>query len=107
MLKILIPSVLGFFLLSSCSDLTNPTNITTKPIERSPLILPKPDPIVLRNTTWIIVTQDNVTEVLKDNKVIFALSATDYENLALNLNDIRSYIQEQTVIISAYEEYND
>lgn len=104
MRKILILSVLGF-ILGNCASIADDTTITIEPVDKAPLVLPKPGPIVLRDTPWIVITPENSNKVLQENKVIFGLPASGYENLNLNLNDILSYIREQTTIISAYEDY--
>ena len=59
---------------------------------------------------FIIVTEDNIHEVLadlKDDKVLFALTAEGYEDIALNLGDIRAYIQQQKQVIYLYRKVWD
>jgi hypothetical protein len=103
-------SVLGFTLLSACST-TPPVEITTVATSRPALILPKSDPITTRNVQWIVITRENAEEkfaeleVAGNSVVIIGLAGADYENLALNLNDLRTFIQQQNSIIIAYENY--
>lgn len=55
---------------------------------------------------FIIVTPDNFEEVfanLKGDKVLFALTSKGYEDIALNLSDVRAYINQQKRIIILYE----
>jgi hypothetical protein len=69
-------------------------------------IVPKADPLSLRDVEFIIVTPDNFEEVfakLKGDKVLFALTSKGYEDIALNLSDVRAYIQQQKRIIILYE----
>lgn len=69
-------------------------------------IVPKPDTLSLRDVEFIIVTPDNFEEVfanLKGDKVLFALTSKGYEDIALNLSDVRAYIQQQKRIIILYE----
>jgi len=69
-------------------------------------IVSNPDALDLRDVEFVIVTQDNIDEVfdkLKDDKVLFALTAKDYEKIALNLSDLRAYISQQKSIIILYE----
>jgi len=40
---------------------------------------------------------------LRDDKVLFALTAKGYEDIALNLADVRAYIQQQKRVIILYE----
>ena len=64
----------------------------------------------LIDTKVYVVTEDNLDEFLNEFKEIHgdvafvALSMRDYENLALNIADIRRYLQQQGEIILYYEE---
>ena len=99
-------------ILSACSSTPAiPINVTSSPIERPELILPTADNIKVRKVDWTVITPENsqsiFSEVAKTGKpaTFFALSDKGYESLALNLNDFRTYIQQQKSIISAYENY--
>ena len=67
--------------------------------------------IRLREVEWTLITPDNVEDVLEQAEgsgrpvVFFALTDKGYENLGLNISDIRALIQQQKTIISAYENY--
>ena len=69
------------------------------------------DELTLRPVEWVIVTEENIEEVFsqlsKDgqNLALFALTDTGYENLGLNISDIRQLVQQQRAIILAYENY--
>lgn len=68
--------------------------------------VPKADELNLRDFEFIIVTPENIEEVfanMKGDKALFALTSKGYENIALNLSDIRSLIQQQKAIIAIYE----
>ena len=72
--------------------------------------VPTPDELNLREFKFIVVTPENVVETfnnLKGDKAIFALTAKDYENMSLNLSDIRAYIQQQKEIIVIYQKQWD
>lgn len=107
-------SVLGcltLFAISACSQPTQEIQVSAKPIDKPELILPYADPIQTREVDWIVVTMDNYEEVFAglerngQDVVLFALTDKGYENIALNLSDIRAYIQQQQAIIVAYEGY--
>lgn len=109
-------NVLGCLLLlslvSGCaSNQVKPIVISAKPVEKPELVLPKADRIQTRDVKWIVITPDNYKEVFnqlaKEGKqvVLFAVTSDGYENLALNMSDIRAYIQQQQAIIIAYEGY--
>lgn len=108
----LIASVLGcgLVLLSACATpKPTPIEITASPIEKPELVLPSANVLDLRDTDWIVITPDNVDGVMAslpaDNTALFALTDKGYENLSLNVNDIRTYITQLQAIIVAYEGY--
>ena len=65
----------------------------------------------MRETKWIIVTEENaelVFEILRKTGrpvALFSLDGKGYENAALNLSELRAFIQQQTAIIAAYQQY--
>ena len=85
--------------------------ISAKPIEKPELILPEADSLQTRDVKWVLITPDNfeaqVEALRKAGKpvVFFALTDGGYEALALNLSDLRAFIQQQQAIIVAYEGY--
>lgn len=98
--------------LNGCaSSKPEPLDIRTNPVQIPELILPKADQFEARDVEWIIITENNYEEVFKrlETKnnpiVLFGLTANGYQNLALNLNDLRTFIQQQNSIILAYENY--
>jgi len=69
-------------------------------------IVPNADALSLRDIEFVIVTPENFEEVfanLKGDKVLFALTSKGYEDMALNLSDVRAYIQQQKRIIILYQ----
>jgi hypothetical protein len=116
MKSLLTKSVLGFglvILLSSCSSLQQviPVEVSTKPVEKPELTLPRVDELRMREVSWIVINQDNVDQVFEDLKNknipvgVYALTGEQYENLGLNFSDIRALVQQQQAIIIAYEKY--
>lgn len=69
----------------------------------------RPKPLQLNDTRVFVVTKDNFEEFKKEFTAIYgdlafvALSMKDYENLALNIADIRRYLNQQEEIIVYYE----
>lgn len=99
-------------LVSGCSSLQpNQVEVSTVPVEKPQLELPKSDKINLRNIEWTLITPENSEEIFNEAEksgrplVFFALTDKGYENLALNISDIRVFIQQQKTIIAAYENY--
>ena len=70
----------------------------------------RPKPINLTDTRLYVVNEDNLEEFLKEfedvngNVAFVAFSVKDYENLALNIAELRRYIKQQGEIILYYEE---
>jgi len=117
MVKHLIVNVLGFMMilsLAACSS--NPVQPPAKIVTNTEYVTPPqpivtlPDTLELKEIEFIIVTPENIEEVLtnlKDDKVLFALTAKGYEDIALNLSDIRAYIQQQNQVILLYRKVWD
>lgn len=112
----LIRNVLGFgliaIILSACSSpeaVVEPPRVEVRTVEvqRQKPIVPSIDPITLRDTDWIILTPNNIDtkldELETDELVFFALTTNGYENLSLNISDIRAVIEQQQRIIAIYE----
>jgi hypothetical protein len=69
-------------------------------------IVPPIDQLNLRSIEWVIITPSNAETVFSEmtgEKVLFALTAEGYENIALNLSDVRAILQQQQSIIAIYE----
>jgi hypothetical protein len=88
-----------------------PIVIQKKANERTRLNLSELPPLTSRTPTWIIVTPENVNSVWKDLKdkntdvVLFALTDDGYEELALNIAELRNFINSQRQIIIKYKQY--
>jgi len=69
----------------------------------------RPKPLQLNDTRVFVVNEENFDAFVEEFKSIYgevafvALSMQDYENLALNVADLRRYINQQTEIIVYYE----
>jgi hypothetical protein len=109
-----IASALGcltLLLISACSKPVQEIQISAKPVDKPELVLPYADPIKARDVQWVIITPDNYEQVFNEMAkkgqpiVLFGLTDKGYENLSLNLSDIRAFIQQQQAIIVAYEGY--
>ena len=70
----------------------------------------RPKPLQLSDTRVFVVTKDNFEEFAKEITELYgelafvALSMKDYENLALNISDLRRFINQQDKIIVYYED---
>ena len=69
----------------------------------------RPKPVQLIDTRIYVVNKDTLEEFIEEFKAtngdlaFIALSVKDYENLALNVAELRRYINQQTQVIVYYE----
>jgi len=65
----------------------------------------------MRNVQWTVVNEANIDAKLAELTAhgkpfgFFILTGEGYENLGLNISDIRALVQQQQQIILAYERY--
>ena len=110
MKKLIVISIIAMLFLVGCST-TKELNITTKPIEKPALVLPNVDQLNLTEVEWFVINEEYVYIIwqrLSDEKkdiVLFGLTDDGYEQLAVNLSDIMTLIQQQKAIIGAYKNY--
>lgn len=106
-MTLLIPTIF----LSSCSSVPKVVTYKSAPIDKPDLILPDTSVLALRDVDFIIVTIDNMDEVMKElqkvnsNIALFALTDIGYENLSLNNSEILKLLSQQQSIIAAYKSY--
>ena len=109
-MKYILIALLGFVLVG-CSTPVKQIEVSTKPIERPNLVVPKIDPIKQKDIEWIVITEENAAEVferLRKMKVDVALlGVTDkgYESLSLNFAETQRIIRQYKAVIAAYEAY--
>ena len=97
--------------ISSCSSWPKLTQIEvqTVEVERNIPIQNRPRQLNLSDINWYVVTSENFEEFKnryeKENGVFlfYDISARDYETLALNMAEIKRYIEQQKQIIIYYE----
>ena len=103
--------IISLLSLSACSKPVRDITITSVPSERPELVLPSVDILRMRDVEWVIITEENINEVIAAAKssgkpvAFFALKGDGYENLGLNFSDIRALVQQQQAIIARYQEY--
>ena len=99
-------------LTTGCSAFRKPEEVVvTNTVVKAPDIplQPSPRPINMIDIKWYTVTTDNIDEFEKNfendngDLVFFAISVPHYQNLSLNLAEIRRYIEQQQSIIIYYE----
>lgn len=108
LLSLLIPTLL---LSSGCSSWRSvlPVEVKTVEVERKIPLQTRPSPVRLNDIYFYVVTEQNFEEFknkfIKENGdlVGYVLSVRDYETLALNMAEIKRYLQQQKEIIIYYE----
>ena len=84
--------------------------VTPKLIKNNINIVPHPIPVKLINVKFFIVNDDNFIKFKKDiikkstDFVFCGISIKNYENLSLNIQDLKRFIIQQKEIILYYEE---
>lgn len=81
----------------------------TEVIKPTIAVVERPKPVQLSDIEFYVVTEKNLDEFIAEftNKhgelVFYAISVRDYENIALNMADLRRYLLQQKEIIIYYE----
>ena len=107
-MSLLIPALL---LSSGCSSWRSilPVEVKTVEVERKIPLQTRSSPVRLNDIHFYVVTEQNFEEFknkfIKENGdlVGYVLSVRDYETLALNMAEIKRYLQQQKEIIIYYE----
>ena len=97
--------------LTGCSNLRPEPEIkvVTKVEKVQIPTVARPKALSLSDTRVFVVTTDNYEEFVKEftetygDLAFVALSMKDYENLALNIADIKRFLEQQNEIILYYE----
>lgn len=100
----------SLLVLTSCTK-PEPEIITkTEYVDKEIPAVARPTPVSLTTPKFYVVTQDNYTAFIQEfNKVngtdvFVALSVKDYENLSINITELKRYIEQQKQIIVYYEQ---
>ena len=102
--------ILLLLLISGCSLIPKQVEVQTKIVERQIPIQGHPKGVTMYPVTFYAVTENNYEEFKEKFKnenadlVFFALSVPDYENLSLNMAELKRYIDQQKTIIIYYEQ---
>ena len=107
---LLILNACSLFRTPEKEIITVPTVVETPEIEVPIIqIVPRPNPVEMKNADIVVVTESNLQEVIERIKntqgefVLYAMTADSFESLALNLEQIKRFIDQQSNIILYYE----
>lgn len=106
MKKIILFSLL---VLAACTN-EEPLKIYSEPVKVSIVEPAEPLAVQMLPVNFRVITKDNIDAFITelsgkqgDKPVFIAITFRDYENMALNLADLRRYIEQQTAIIVYYQ----
>ena len=109
-LKPLLAAMVVLLFLTGCSTFREPEIKVVTQIEKTTVpIVARPKPIDLVDTRVYVVTAENYESFVEEftaehgELAYVVLSMKDYENLAINIADLRRYLEQQTEIIVYYE----
>ena len=110
MKKLLTCSMVSTLLLSSCSWKPEKEIVTVETIVKPTIaIAQRPRPVEFDELKVKVITEANVQEVIqemKDNQgqfLVYALDPVTFKNLAIGIEEIKRYIEQQNDIIVYYE----
>jgi len=106
-------ALISCLLLTGCGT---SLDIMSKPVERTPLTVPTPEPVVLKDIEWFVITQEtdganqssavlNEVEKKYGEKSVFALSPKGYQDLAVNMAKIKALLLQYQANLQAYKDY--
>ena len=103
----LVPLVI---LLSSCSSKPEKEIVTVETIVKPTIaIAQRPRPVEFDELKVKVITEANVQEVIQEMKtnqgqfLVYALDPVTFKNLAIGIEQIKRYIEQQNDIIVYYE----
>lgn len=97
-------------LLAGCGSGTSTINVMAKPIDIDIARTADPRAVEMHTITFKVINKDNIDSFIQtlskaqgtSNPVFIAITTKDYENLSLNLADLRRYIEDQRAVIIYY-----
>lgn len=97
-------------LLAACGS--QPT-VVSRPVihERPPFVPPSITPAQQQPVEWVVITRDNSENKFREletrsgSSTVFALSPQGYQNLSLNVAELRRFIEQQNSVITAMRRY--
>jgi hypothetical protein len=99
----------GALMLSACAG-SNPIQIFSRPIEIDVARASDPEGVRMLPVTFRVVTADTLESFITELRasqggatpVFIAISTRDYENMSLNLAELRRYIEQQQAVTVYY-----
>jgi hypothetical protein len=114
-MKSIIAVIVAASMLQGCALLgwkaLEGIEIKKKAVDRTPLNLADPQPLKPTAPQWRVITPENQAQVFAELKsknidqVLFALTDDGYEELSVDIAQIRALIAQQRDVIVKYREY--
>jgi len=104
--------ILSLLLLANCStpNTQEEVIVQTKIVAPEISLRPKPRPVKMNDVRFYVVNEDNLEQFIetirkKEGVAVFvAMTVQGYENLSINVSELRRYILQQKQIIVYYEQ---
>lgn len=99
----------AILILANCAKPEPEIVIKTEYVEKVIPTVSRPDPVNLISPRFYVVNSDNFDEFIEEFRTtnrtdtFIALSVKGYENLSLNIADLKRYLAQQSEIIGYYE----
>ena len=96
--------------LNACGS-SKPIDINTIAVERARLNLEYPPHVSLESPKWVVITPQNSIDVFKklstntDTAALYGLTREQYQQLSIDMANIRQYMIISKEIIKKYKEY--
>ena len=103
-LLLMISSLVG------CGSIQEKVILKTDYVAKEIPLQPRPKPVDLHRVKFYAVTPENLDQFLEEYEkengdvVFFAISVPDYENLSMNVAELKRFINQQKSLIIYYEE---
>jgi len=106
-----LSSVLLVLALTGCASTKDTLVVKPQVVERPKLEIPAPAPVQQLQFEWVVITKENYEKKFKEIEsrggtvTLFALTPQGYQNLSMNVSELRRFMQQQQAIIAALKKY--
>lgn len=96
-LKMKVASLLCVLALVGCTNIKedNPVSVVIPPTD--------PTPISTKPVEFTVINNSTISNIDLDSTSWYALNAQGYENLAYNMQEILRYLKQQKAVVEYYE----
>jgi hypothetical protein len=108
---LVLSSVLLALTLAGCASTKDTLVVKPQVVERPKLEIPSPSPVQQLQFEWVVITKDNYEKKFKEIEskggtvTLFALTPQGYQNLSMNVAEMRRFMQQQQAVIAALKKY--